>query len=116
MRKTMKLVLAGTMAGAINGLFGAGGGMVLIPLLTVLTDMDENTIFPSSIAIIAPICIVSLMNAPSPLPWAAALPYLAGGALGGAAAGLWRQKIPAKWLHRGLGILIRWGGFRILWS
>ena len=26
-------ILAGLCAGAVNGLFGAGGGMVLIPLL-----------------------------------------------------------------------------------
>ncbi len=32
-------LLAGTAAGAVAGLLGAGGGMVLVPLLTVLTHI-----------------------------------------------------------------------------
>lgn len=109
---------AGAAAGAVTGLFGAGGGMVLIPLLTALTDLTEETIFPSSISIILPICLVSLAITASqgPLPWAQALPWLMGSAAGGLLAGLWGKKIPLVWLHRGLGILILWGGWRYLWS
>ena len=108
------LVLAGGLAGAVNGLFGAGGGMVLVPLLTCLTDVEEGQVFPCSIAVILPICLVSLMG--TPLPWKEALPYLLGGGFGGIAAGLWGQKIPVKWLHRVLGILILWGGIRWICS
>ena len=32
-RNLLKLMFAGAVAGAVNGLFGAGGGMVLVPLL-----------------------------------------------------------------------------------
>ena len=39
--------LAGFAAGAVTGLFGAGGGMVLVPLLAMLTDLDEREIFPA---------------------------------------------------------------------
>ena len=109
-------VLAGLTAGAVTGLFGAGGGMVLIPLMTMLADLDEQELFPSSIAIILPICIVSLTVTAlhQGLPWITALPYLAGSAAGGVLAGIWGHKIPVKWLHRGLGILILWGGWRYL--
>ncbi len=112
----MGIILAGLCAGAVNGLFGAGGGMVLIPLLTALTDLDEKELFPSSIAIILPICLVSLgFTAWSGnLDWRAALPYLPGSAVGGLLAGWSGKKIPVKWLHRGLGILILWGGVRYL--
>lgn len=110
------LIVAGACAGAVNGLFGAAGGMVLIPLLTSLTDLDENEIFPASISIILPICLVSLgwtaFN--GGLNFTSALPYLFGSAAGGFLAGKWGQKIPTKWLHRGLGILILWGGVRYL--
>jgi len=90
--------------------------MVLVPLLTMLTDLKEEEIFPASITIIAPLCIVSLgvTAAAGSIAWKLSLPYLAGGVLGGLAAGLWGKKIPVKWLHRGLGILILWGGFRYL--
>lgn len=108
--------IAGFCAGAVAGLFAAGGGMVLIPLLTQLTDMEETEIFPSSVSIILPICLVTLtVTAVSQgLAWSDALPYLFGSAAGGYLAGKWGQHIPVKWLHRGLGILILWGGIRYL--
>ena len=90
--------------------------MVLVPLLMMLTPVEPGAVFSSSISIILPICLVSLgvTAMTAPLPWAAALPYLVGSALGGILSGVWGKKIPVKWLHRGLGILILWGGFRYL--
>ncbi len=112
-----KTILAGSAAGIINGLFGAGGGMVLVPLLTALTDLEDRNVFPTSISIILPMCLVSLSISAKgqALPWGAALPYLIGGAIGGFIAGIYGKKVPTKWLHRGLGILILWGGVRYLW-
>ena len=43
-----------------------------------------------------------------------ALPFLPGSLLGGWLAGRYGAHIPVKWLHRVLGILILWGGFRYL--
>lgn len=113
-RKYIGKILAGLGAGIVNGLFGAGGGMVLVPLLSLLTDLEDDEIFASSLAIILPICIVSVTVTAltGSLAWREALPWLAGSALGGIAAGLWGKRIPVKWLHRGLGILIIWGGVR----
>ena len=115
-KKLLGLSAAGFCAGAVNGLFGAGGGMVLVPLLTMLTDLSEEEIFPASISIILPICFVSLAYTAvtTGISFQAALPYLFGSATGGILAGIYGRKIPTKWLHRGLGILILWGGFRYL--
>lgn len=116
MGKKHRLLAAGISAGAVNGLFGAGGGMVLVPLLTMMTDMEEDSVFPSSICIILPICLVSIGVTAweSGLDITAALPYLLGSALGGLAAGYFGRRIPVKWLHRILGGLILWGGVRNL--
>ena len=110
------MLLAGALAGAVNGLFGAGGGMVLVPLLTKLTPLEDSRIFPASVSIILPICLVSLAVTAftAPTPWQQAFPYLIGSAAGGILAGICGKKIPVKWLHRGLGLLILWGGFRYL--
>ena len=109
-------IAAGTLAGAVNGLFGAGGGMILVPLLTRLTPLKDQDIFPTSVSIILPICLVSLIctAVTEKIAWQQATPYLIGSAVGGILAGIWGRKIPVKWLHRGLGILILWGGFRYL--
>ena len=109
------LTLAGIAAGIVNGLFGAGGGMVLVPLLGKKAGISEKERFPSSVAIIAPICIVSLLFSQEwQISFWAVLPYLLGGALGGVFAGIWGKKIPSLWLHRILGGLILWGGIQYL--
>lgn len=114
MRKIL-LSIAGSAAGLVNGLFGAGGGMVLVPMLGEKSGLTEEERFPASVAIIAPICIVSLLfSGKWNLRFSQVLPYLLGSALGGIAAGLWGQRIPTIWLHRFLGVLILWGGIRYL--
>ncbi len=115
-KSLLGILLAGFCAGAVNGLFGAGGGMVLVPLLTLLTDMEEREIFPASMSIILPICLVSLTFTAlaGNVQFSDALPYLFGSALGGLLAGKFGQKVPTLWLHRLLGVLILWGGIRYL--
>lgn len=108
--------LSGAAAGIVNGLFGAGGGMVLLPLLTHTTDLKEHEVFASCVCIVLPLSLVSagvflLRGGEFAL---SSVPYLIGGAAGGVLAGLFLKKVPAKWLHRILGIFILWGGFRLL--
>ena len=112
-----KTGLAGAVAGAVNGLLGAGGGMVLVPLLTCGGDLKESEVLPSSVAIILPLCVVSLSISAmhGPLPWREALPYLLGSIPGGLLAGFFGRRISVKWLHRALGVMILWGGIRYIW-
>lgn len=110
------MVLAGIGAGLVAGLFGAGGGLVLVPLLTLLTDVAEDSVFASSICVILPICLtcIAVTAVSSGIALGPALPYLLGSVIGGLCAAVWGQKIPVCWLHRGLGLLILWGGYRYL--
>ncbi len=115
-RKWILPAVAGFCAGAVTGLFGAGGGMVLVPLLALVPQLDEDSIFPVSVSVILPVCIVCLIQYASaqPLPLQKAFPYLLGSCGGGVLAGIFGKKIPTKWLHRLLGVLILWGGIRYL--
>lgn len=115
MSENMILSIAGAAAGAVNGLFGAGGGLVLVPMLGKKVGLSENERFPASIAIIAPVCVTSLLiSGKWEIPFSEILPYLIGSSVGGVAAGLWGRKIPIVWLHRFLGGIILWGGIRFL--
>lgn len=107
---------AGALAGLVNGLFGAGGGMVLVPLLTLLTNLEEDEIFPASVTIIFPICIISLLLqfGIAGLPLREGWPYFLGSIPGGLLAHFYGHKIPVKWLHRLLGLLILYGGIKYL--
>lgn len=116
MKKRLGLIIAGAGAGLVAGLFGAGGGLVLVPLLGWLTRLKSQEVFAASLSMILPVCLVSIAvtAVAAGIDFASALPYLPGSALGGLAAGVWGTKIPAQWLHRGLGLLIIWGGIRYL--
>lgn len=115
MHDSFFLSIAGSAAGLINGLFGAGGGMVLVPMLGKHSGLSEQERFPASVAIIAPICIVSLLlGGNSELTFLQVLPYLLGSTIGGIGAGIWGKRIPTVWLHRFLGAVILWGGIKYL--
>lgn len=110
------LPLCGICAGGINGLFGSGGGMVLVPLLNRFAKLEQRQIFPASVAVILPISLVTLgINlSQNNAPWETAAPYLIGSVSGGILAGFFGKKIPTAWLHRILGGLMLWGGVRYL--
>ena len=114
MKKSIYLICICALAGSVNGLLGAGGGMILVPLLG--RHLEEDEIFPSSVAIILPITVVSLIFqlGSTAIPWASAWTYLAGSALGGFLVHKWGQHIPTYWLHRILGLFILAGGIRYL--
>ena len=90
--------------------------MVLVPLLSRNPELEPEAVFPSSVAIILPICMVGILAAwrGGGLPLMDALPYLIGSGVGGLLAGTFGKRIPAKWLHRFLGLLILYGGVRNL--
>ena len=108
--------LAGLGAGILNGLFGGGGGLVLIPGLDHLAGVEEDRLFSTSVLVMLPVSLLTLLlNGPVPdLPWEPALPSLMGSTAGGILAGLSGRRIPVRWLHRILGIMLLWGGVRYL--
>lgn len=114
MKDAYKYAVSGAAAGAANGLFGAGGGMILVPLLTRWAGLEDKKAFATSISIIAPLCVVSIIVycMGGSMDFIQALPYLIGGFLGGLIGGKVFQKVPAKFLHRALGIIIIYGGVR----
>ena len=112
--ETWKAALCGAVAGTANGLFGAGGGLLLLPLLRRLDLAEDRELFASSLAIMLPVSGVSLavsLLRGATLSWQA-LPCCLGGVLGGILAGLWFRKAPLRVLHLILGLLILWGGVR----
>lgn len=106
----------GLAVGLLNGLLGAGGGMVAVPMLKGL-GVDQEACHATSIAIILPLAIASgalYMNAGS-LNLADALMYLPGG-VAGAVAGAWLlPRIGTNRLRRVFGVVILLAAARILW-
>ena len=114
MRPIYRYLIAGSLAGVATGLFGAGGGLFLVPLLIGWIGLEEKKAFATSIAIILPLSIVSyvLFCLNGGNVWADALPYLIGGIAGGLLSTKFFRRIPTVWLHRLFGLLILYGGIK----
>ena len=52
----------GAATGIIAGLLGVGGGVILLPLLTVLTDMPQQLIFGTVLSSFVPITVVGTIS------------------------------------------------------
>ena len=111
-----KYPLIGALAGTANGLFGAGGGLFLVPLFISLTKMEEKKAFATSVAVIFPLSIASLVvflvRGDNVL--ADGFAFMLGGIGGGVLSGKIFKNIPTVWLHRVFGLLILYGAVRTL--
>lgn len=114
MNRKWKYALTGTLAGLCNGLFGSGGGLFLVPLLTSWTKLPARRAFATSVAVVLPLSAVSAVVYwfRGGLDLSAAWPYLVGGAVGGWISGTIFRRAPLVWLRRAFGALILYGGVR----
>ena len=111
-----KLRLSGAAAGLVNGLFGGGGGMALVPLLTRWCGVEEKKAFATCVAVIFPLCLLSaaLLLLRTGFDLLTALPYLVGGLAGGFVGGRWMDRISVVWLRRIFAAFLLYGGVRYL--
>lgn len=116
MRTTIRYAMAGLAAGAVTGILGSGGGLVLVPLLALMSKEDSESVFPYSLSIMFPICLCSLaiQSGLSAVSFQEALPYLLGGFIGGVGSMAASKRISPVWLHRVFGCILLWSGFRCL--
>jgi uncharacterized membrane protein YfcA len=118
MSKRMKCAVAGALAGAANGFFGAGGGMFLVPLFTRWVKLETKTAHATSLLVVLPLCAVSAVVylTRSSLDLALAAPYLVGGLVGGFVGGRVFRKVPTKCLRYAFAALLIVGGVRSVTS
>lgn len=111
-----KNALAGAAGGLVNGVFGGGGGLVLLPLLTRWGGLQQKNAFATCVAITLPISCLSaavyVRHAAPPLHQV--LPYLAGGLTGGVLGGLTFGRVPVRTLRIIFGLFTLYGGARYL--
>lgn len=107
--------IGGFIAGIVNGLLGAGGGMIVVPMLQK-SGLDQVKSHATSVAVIAPICILSaaLYLARGSVTIGQAMPYLPW-MLAGSLLGAWAlPKFNKTLLRRIFGALIIWAAVRML--
>ena len=111
MQAKTKYALSGTVAGLVNGLFGGGGGMVLVPLLSGWCGLEGKQAFATCVAAILPLSAVSaaVYLLRQPFDWAAALPYLIG-----LVGGRLFHRVSVTWLRGLFAAFLLYGGVRYI--
>lgn len=107
--------LLGFVAGCLNGLFGAGGGMVAVPLLRGM-GLSGGRSHATSMAVIFPLTVASgiLYLQAGQFSLGDALPYLPGGVVGAVTGALLLPRIKTVWLRRLFGVVILFSAGRLL--
>lgn len=88
--------------GLCNGLFGAGGGMIVVPSMVHFLEIEEHDAHATAIAVILPLAIVSafIYFRNGFLDLGKLLPVAAGGVLGGLFGAFLLHRVPSCWLRR----------------
>ena len=109
------MALGGMFIGVMNGLLGAGGGMLAVPMLKKL-GADQTRAHATAVAVIFPLSIVSavayLWLGRYRLP--NATEYLLLGIIGALTGALLLAKIPQTWLRKIFACLLIWAGVRMV--
>ncbi|MDR2646606.1 MAG: sulfite exporter TauE/SafE family protein [Oscillospiraceae bacterium] len=113
--KTIWSVIGGLLIGTLNGLLGAGGGMLAVPLLKKI-GLKQTNAHATAVSVIFPLSLASAIAylILGRFELSAAGVYLIPGAVGAVIGGLLLAKIPEKWLRKAFAVFMIWAGIRMV--
>lgn len=114
-KKNITICLFGIAIGFINGLLGAGGGMIAVPLLKKL-GLTQKEAHSNAVAIILPISVFSAVMYlyKDYVNLSDSLVYLPTGILGAVAGTYFLKKISPLWLNKIFSGFMIYAGLRLL--
>ena len=115
MKKFTLTALLGALTGIVNGLLGAGGGMIAVPSLRKL-GLDKKEAHANAVAVILPLAIFSavLYLYEGRVTLTDPLIYIPSGIAGAILGTFIMKKITAKSLGRIFGAFMIYSGVRVI--
>ncbi len=114
-KKNLTTAASGLLIGGINGLLGAGGGMIAVPMLKK-AGLEQKEAHANAVAVILPISVLSavlyIIKGYVGIP--DALPYVPTGIIGSVLGTMILKKISPVWLKRIFGAFMVYAGVRLL--
>jgi len=100
-RYWIALVVTGLIGGLLSGIFGVGGGIVMVPLLMALVHMDQRLAATTSLAAIVPTSIAGSLSylAAGHIDLVAGGIIAAGAVIGAVIGSRLLRRIPLVWLR-----------------
>jgi len=114
----MKNITIGIVTGIVNGLFGSGGGTIVVPAMVLLLEVNENKAHATAISIILPLTIISaffyVKN--SYVDWNITWKVIIGGMVGGYVGAKLLNICPANILRKIFAGFMIFAAVRMLWA
>lgn len=107
--RLLKIFLVALGVGVLGGLFGVGGGILLVPLLVLLFGFEQHRAQGTSlIALVPPTGLFAFLeyNAAGFVDWRAGLLMIPGVFFGGMAGSRLAQWLTAVWMRRVFAIFL----------
>jgi len=117
-RWVLRAVVVGVVAGLASGLFGVGGGIVLVPGLVLLAGLDQRMAHGTSLTAIVPIALAGAIgySTGGEVDWLAALLTAAGVLLGTPIGVHLLGRLPERTLKIGFAIVLLLSAVRMITS
>lgn len=115
-KENVYAVITGTLAGLCNGLFGGGGGMIVVPMLVFLLKLPPKNAHATAILIILPLSVLSglFYAAFGSFRWQVGLPVTAGVIAGGILGALLLKKMSSEWVIIVFSVVMAAAGVKML--
>lgn len=112
----IKIIGLGIITGLINGLFGSGGGTIVVPTMVFLLDINDYKAHATAIAVILPLSIIStiIYTKHNIINFPIAFNIALGAIIGSFFGAKLLNKIPIKILRKIFGSLIIIASLRLL--
>lgn len=109
-------VITGMLSGFINGVFGGGGGMIVVPMLVYLLKREQKTAHATAILIILPLSIISgiFYAVFGNFDYHAGIPTGIGVLIGGLLGALLLSKLKSKWISVAFSVVMLAAGMKML--
>jgi len=116
MEKPRRIYLIGMIIGFINGLLGAGGGLVLLLFLKRSLQLDAHKAHATSVAVMLPLSILStfIYIGKTEISWSIALWLALGGIVGGYLGAHVLKRIEPRHLGKILGVVLIISALRMI--
>lgn len=115
-KNILKISLIGIFTGLLNGLFGSGGGTLLVPAMIFLLGIEEHKAHATAISIILPLAIVStiIYFKSGIISYGITVKIAIGGVIGGYLGAKLLNKIPNNMLRKIFAVFMMIAAFRMV--